>query len=331
MHGAGMHRPHRSAFQRTLVRLPATAPEANRGPAVFQPGARIGPGGAYEIIELLAEGGMARVYRAYHLALDRYVAIKVLKPDLPPTCTQRFWREARLGASLSHTNLVQTIDAGADEATGTPWIAMEYSRGRDLGKVLDEGRIPRLSATCEILCQVLDALHYVHTRRIVHCDVKPENLLLTRDPRDRRILVVKLIDFGIHRDLNPPIDLEQQLSGDPRYMSPEQMLLNGALDGRADLYGVGICLYELATGAHPFDALFDRPLEELIEAHCVRQPLPPSRRMTWSIPRRIAEALDGVFERACAKDPTERFSDAPAMRCALERLRDLAANPAAAA
>jgi serine/threonine-protein kinase len=335
MQSSAQHRPHCSAFRQTLARLPAALQEPVQppasGPALLQPGARIGPGGVYEIVELLAEGGMALVYRAYHAALDHYVAIKALKPDLPATCTQRFWREARLGASLSHTNLARTLDVGADPATGTPWMAMEYSRGRDLGHLLDRGRIPRLPVTSEILCQVLDALHHVHVRGIVHCDVKPENILLTRDPRDRRILVVKLIDFGIHRDLTPPIDLEQHLSGDPRYMSPEQMLVNGALDGRADLYGVGISLYELVTGTHPFDDLYDRPLEELIEAHCTRTPVPPSRRMAWPTPRRIAEAIDGLFERACAKDPGARFTDALDMRDALERLGELVAHPSAAA
>jgi serine/threonine-protein kinase len=274
---------------------------------------------------------MAQVYRAFHRALDRYVAIKVLKPGLPPSCTQRCWREARLGATLSHTNLVQVIDAGDDATTGTPWIAMEYWRGRDLGRLLDAGRILRLSLAIEILCQALDALHYVHTRGIVHCDVKPENLLLTRDPRDRRILIVKLIDFGIHRDLTGPIDLEQHLSGDPRYMSPEQTLLNGALYSRADLYSVGICLYELVTGAHPFDELFDGPLQDLIEAHRLREPAPPSRRMMDPIPRRIGAVLDNVFERACAKDPADRFGDALAMRGALERLRELSTRLATAA
>ena len=299
------------------------APEVGARPLVLRPGTVVPRGQPFEIVELLGEGGMGKVYRAYDAVLERYVAIKVLKPTVPEVQRKRFFREARLAASFSHPNLVRVLDAGSLPG-GAPYMVLEYLRGRDLGKVLeDSGRLgPDL--VVEIFTQVLDALAYVHERSIVHCDVKPENLFLTRDPFDRRIFVVKLLDFGIHRDLRPPLELWDKISGDPRYMAPEQGRPNGPVDPRTDLYAVGMAVYEAATGLHPFRDLFaDGPLA-LLSAHAERAPDPPSRHLPGGLGRPFAEALDAFFARACAKDKTARYASALEAKRALLRLGEIA-------
>lgn len=321
-------RPPAGAFRDTLRDIPLVGRERRKE---LEPGRRIGPEGAYEVVERFSEGGLAHVYRAYHAALDRYVALKVLKPGLPESAEQRFRREARLGAELCHQNLVRVFDVGEDPDDGTVWMAMDYQRGGDLGRLLQWGRTLAPRQALHVTAQVLDALEHVHTRRIVHCDVKPENILLTRDPRDRRIVVVKLIDFGIHRDLTPPLELDRYLSGDPRYMSPEQTVRNGPLDGRSDLYSLGLCLYELLTGRHPFEASFDASLRELIEAQRLAQVPPPSERLGPAVPAPLASTLDDLIARACAKRPEDRFRDAAAMRTAVQHVADVAATPGVAA
>lgn len=295
------------------------APEVGARPLVLRPGTKVPRGTPYEIVELLGEGGMGKVYRAYDTVLDRYVAIKVLKPTVPDVQRKRFFREARLAASFSHPNLVRVLDAGA-MANGAPYMVLEYLRGQDLGAVLEASGRLAPDVFVEIFSQVLDALAYVHERSIVHCDVKPENIFLTRDPFDRRIFVVKLLDFGIHRDLRPPLELWNKISGDPRYMAPEQGRPNGPVDPRTDLYAVGMAVYEAATGVHPFADLFGEGPAVLLAAHAERVPDPPSRRLPGGLSRPFAQALDAFFARACAKDKHERYASAAEMKRALERL-----------
>ncbi len=299
------------------------APRVAARPLVLRPGTKVTRGIPYEVVEFLGEGGMGKVYRAYDAVLDRYVAIKVLKPQVPKVQRKRFFREARLAASFSHPSLARVLDAG-ELPGGAPYMVLEYLRGRDLGALLEtQGRLaPDLFV--EVFAQVLDALTYVHERGIVHCDVKPENIFLTRDGFDRRIFVVKLLDFGIHRDLRPPIELWNKISGDPRYMAPEQARPNGPVDPRTDLYAVGIAVYEAATGRHPFADLFGAPPTALLAAHAERVPDPPSVLLPGGLPRPFAQALDAFVARACAKDKTARYPDAAEMKRALVRLAQIA-------
>lgn len=303
------------------------APRSLRSPTQMEldaateltPGIQVTNLKAYEIVERLGEGGMGKIYKAYDPIMDRYVALKVLKLDVPETERRRFRREAVIAANFSHPNLVRVLDVGKIGDQGVEWMSMEYLRGRDLGEVVDRQKRARIPVLVDIFRQTLDALDYIHVRRIVHCDIKPDNIFITRDNYNRRIVIVKLIDFGIARNLDPPLELQKQITGDPRYMAPEQAVLNGPIDHRADLYALGMTFYEVLTGRHPFDEIFDGPVSALLEAHRRRMPPPPSVFIP-GMPGPLLVAIDSFFTRACDKDPARRFPDAMMMREALMQL-----------
>ncbi len=279
---------------------------------------------AYEIVDQIGEGGMGKVYRAFDPRMDRYVALKVLKPEVPESFRRRFRREAVIAADFSHPNLTRVLDVGTVAETGLEWMTMEYLRGRDLGQVVDARRRIALPLLVNIFTQALDALEYIHLRRIVHCDIKPDNIFITRDPYNRRIVIVKLIDFGICRSLEPPIELQRELSGDPRYMSPEQTVLNGYLDERADLYALGLTLYEVLTGSHPFEAHLDAPATKLLQIQCDEDPPPPSELLEpGAFPPALMAALDDIVLRAIEKSPEARFATAVEMKKAVAALVDV--------
>lgn len=288
----------------------------------LSPGTQLAHRKAYDIVERLGEGGMGKIYKAYDPVMDRYVALKLLKLDVPEVMQRRFAREAQIAANFMHPNLVRVLDVGEMPEYDLKWIAMEYLRGRDLGEVIESGRSVKLGLLIEMFHQTLDALHYIHSRAIAHCDIKPENIFITRDAYNRRLVIAKLIDFGICRNLDPPLELQQQITGDPRYMAPEQQILNGPMDHRVDLYALGMTIYEVLTGRHPFDDLFDAPLHDLLAAHRERDPAPPSHHMPGDTPTSLADAFDSLFFRACAKDPEDRFTDALEMQEAVLALAD---------
>ncbi|MBC8067346.1 MAG: serine/threonine protein kinase, partial [Deltaproteobacteria bacterium] len=178
-----------------------------------------------------------------------------------------------------------------------------------------------LHVVCEIFREVLDALHYVHLRGIVHRDVKPPNIFVTRDPFDAELRTVKLLDFGVARDLADARDEDPTLVlGDPRYMAPEQTRPNAKVDGRADLYALGMSFYEAVTGHHPFEDAFEEHPRELLRCHREREPAPPSTYLPTDTATEEAEAIDGFFMAACGRAPEERFADARVMRRALGEL-----------
>jgi len=257
---------------------------------------------------------MGKIYKAYEPAMDRYVALKVLKLDVPEQERRRFRREAMIGSNFAHPNLVRVLDVGSVQEGKLEWMAMEYLRGRDIGEVIEKRKPMPVPLLVDVFRQVCDALRYIHDRRIVHCDIKPENIFITRDPMNRRLVVVKLIDFGIARNLDPPFELMQYVTGDPRYIAPEQQILNGPFDHRADIYALGMTLYEVLTCRHPFEELLAGTVAQLLMAHRERTPSPPSTFLGDDIPRGTAKALDDVFARACALDPARRFADAAAMQ-----------------
>lgn len=283
----------------------------------LDPGVQLRHEKAYEIVERLGVGGMGKIYKAYDPVMDRYVALKVLRLDVPEGASRRFSREAKVSANFSHPNLVRVLDIGEMPRAGLRWIAMEYLRGRDLGQVVERQRQVAWPLVVEMFRQTLDALHYVHTRRIAHCDIKPENIFATRDPYNRRLVIAKLIDFGICRNLDPPFELQQQITGDPRYMAPEQQVLNGPMDHRVDLYALGMTMYEVLTKRHPFEDLLEQSVNDLLLAHWTRDPAPPSYYMSGDTPTALADAFDSLFFRACAKDPDGRFEDALEMQDAV--------------
>lgn len=279
---------------------------------VLQPGTQLQHHKAYDIVECIGEGGMGRIYRAYDASMDRYVAIKLLKPDMPEYVRRKFHREAVIAANFSHPNLPRVLDVGAVPDAGLQWMTMEYLRGRDLGRVIERGRHVPLPLLVDIFCQALDALDYIHTRRILHCDVKPDNIFITRDGYDRKIVVIKLIDFGVCRSF-APIEPQGQIAGDPLYMPPEQTVLDGPMDQRADLYALGMSFYEVMTGRHPFQEAVDAPVDQILRMQREVMPLPPSAWMPPG-PRPQMAAIDRLFAKACAKRPEHRFADARDMR-----------------
>jgi len=315
----------RSAHRATLSVRPRSVGEQEQrldDATELPPGEQVIHGKVYEIVDRVGEGGMGKVYRAYEPSMDRYVALKVLKLDVPESAQRRFRREAVVAANFSHPNLSRVLDVGT---TGRKmqWMTMEYLRGRDLGEIIDSGTKVAFPLLIDMMCQTLDALDYVHMRGITHCDVKPDNIFVTRDPYNRRIVVIKLIDFGICRATTPKLETQEELSGDPRYMAPECTVLDGPVDARTDFYSLGVTMYECLTGVHPFEEWLDGDVRELLRMHCRVQPPTPSSRLDPSTRPRLAAAIDDVFACACAKDPADRFANAMAMKKAVAGLLDV--------
>ncbi|MFI6285762.1 protein kinase [Streptomyces sp. NPDC051018] len=281
-------------------------------------------GGRYQLRDLLGEGGMASVYLAYDSALDRQVAIKTLHSELgrEQSFRERFRREAQAVAKLSHSNIVSVFDTGEDTLDGSlmPYIVMEYVEGAPLGSVLHEdvrryGAMPADKAL-RVTADVLAALETSHEMGLVHRDIKPGNVMITKRG------VVKVMDFGIARAMQSGVTSMTQTGmvvGTPQYLAPEQALGRG-VDARSDLYSVGIMLFQLLTGRLPFDA--DSPLA-IAYAHVQEEPVAPS-----TINRSITPAMDALIVRALKKNPNERFPSAAAMRD--ECLRIAAAGGTAA-
>lgn len=300
---------------RTVV---AFAPRPAPTGFMLLPGRRVQQSRRYRLLTQIGEGGMGQVWSAIDEALDREVAMKFLKPEVPPGYRRRFRREARIGATFDHPNLVRVLDAGSEN--GTEWLVMDRLSGHDLGSLIEEqGRIG-ITLAIEIFGHVLDALEVVHERRLVHRDIKPFNIFVTRGGKARGFSI-KLIDFGICRNLGVPEAAEDHVVGDPRYMPPEQARLGAPIDHRADLYALGLTFVQAVTGHHPLAQHFDRPVAELLWAHTERWPWSMGDMLPGGVDPRLREALTAFVATACAPDPEQRFCDAAAMRCALDRLR----------
>jgi eukaryotic-like serine/threonine-protein kinase len=273
-------------------------------------------GGRYQLRSLLGEGGMASVHMGHDTVLDRPVAIKTLHSELGREASfrERFRREAQAVARLNHTNIVSVFDSGEDEIDGrsVPYIVMELVDGDPLRDVLDRdvaehGAMPTDKAL-KITGDVLAALAASHEMGLVHRDIKPGNVMLTRRG------VVKVMDFGIARALQSGVTSMTQTGmvvGTPQYLSPEQALGRG-VDARSDLYSVGCMLFELLTGRLPFDG--DSPLSVAYQ-HVQTEPPVPS-----GINRSLPPAVDALVARALKKDPGDRFPSAEAMQDECQRV-----------
>lgn len=249
----------------------------------------------YLVQEVAGYGGMAMVYRGRDTLLDRDVAIKVLNQRLGAEGDDRaaFLREARAAASLANPGIVGTYDAGV--FAGWPFIVMEFVRGGSVKDLLDrEQRLPPEQAVA-IAAAMADALDYGHQRGLVHCDVKPQNILLDEGGKP------KLVDFGIAQTAAATVALTQAVSGTAGYVAPEQ--LEGLpLDGRADIYSLGTVLYQMLAGALPFQA---PNVAALATRRLVADPR-PLREVNPSISPQLA----AVVMRALARYPGERFTTA---------------------
>src|SRR5213082_2237245 len=270
--------------------------------------------GRYKIMRKLGSGGMANVYLAEDQELGRRVAIKILNDRHAgdEQFIERFRREAKNAAALSHPNIVSIYDRG--EAEGTYYIAMEYLDGRSLKElIVSRGPAP-VNVPIDYVRQILAALRFAHRHGIVHRDIKPHNVLVDAEGR------LKVTDFGIARAGASQMTEAGSIIGTAQYLSPEQA--KGApVDQTSDLYSIGVVLYELLTGVVPFTG--DTPVEIAMK-HLSSPPEPPSAKRA-DVPR----DLDLVVMRALAKDPSERYQSAEEMDADLRRIaRGAAVSPA---
>ena len=269
--------------------------------------------GRYHVVRKLGAGGMANVYLAEDQELGRRVAIKILndRHANDEQFVERFRREAKNAAALSHPNIVSIYDRG--EAEGTYYIAMEFLDGRTLKElVISRGPAP-VTVSVEYARQILQALRFAHRHGIVHRDIKPHNVLVDAEGR------VKVTDFGIARAGASQMTEAGSIIGTAQYLSPEQAR-GSAVDQRSDVYSLGIVLYELLTGTVPFNG--DTPVEIAMK-HLSAVPEPPSTKRP-EIPR----DLDLIVMRALAKDPDDRYQSAEEMDADLERFaRGAAVSP----
>ncbi len=253
--------------------------------------------GVYRIVEQLGHGGMSTVYKAYHAALDRYVALKVLHPVFKgdQDFMARFQREARIVARLEHPHIVPVYDYSEHE--GTPFLVMRYVEGRTLKAVLTEqGALP-LERVGEILSPVCEALQYAHAHGVLHRDIKPSNILLSREGK------VYVTDFGLAKMVQSGDSTisQDRMIGTPQYISPEQAK-GEKLDHRTDLYSLGVILFEMVTGRVPYTA--DTPFA-VVHDH-IFSPLPLPSTLNPEVPA----AVEQVVLKALAKVPDDRFADA---------------------
>lgn len=266
--------------------------------------------GRYLVEDVIGVGGMAVVFRGHHQGLGRAVAIKVLRPEYGdnPEIAARFDREARASSGFDHPNCRAVLDCGVLES-GLKFMAMQLLEGRELSKLMGT-RLPA-SQCIALTLQVLRGLDHAHRHGVVHRDLKPDNLFVTRDQHGNDLL--KIVDFGIARLVDDKIadGLTTKVGaivGTPAYMSPEQAL-GEDIDGRADLYAVGIILYEMLCGKPPFRS---KEARALMKAHVGGRipPLPPT------VPTLVTAGLTKLI----ARDREQRYADADAAIAGLERV-----------
>ena len=269
-------------------------------------------GGRFRLIQRIGSGGMSSVYLARHVLIDRLMAIKTLRRDLArdPVQRDRFLREARAVNRINHENIVEISDFGETD-DGLVYLVMEYVPGEPLLKLLSDGPLPVLRAL-DIAEQCANALSRAHQMGVIHRDLKPENIIIVQ--RKERRDFVKLLDFGIAKILDAPsLTGSQQIFGTPGYIAPEY-IQSTEIDGRSDLYSLGCILYELITGALPFD--YEYPGDLLVK-HVTEPPIRPSVRHPG-----VEPAVEQFVLRCLEKDPEERFRDAFHFNSELRALRE---------
>lgn len=270
----------------------------------------------YQLISKLGKGAMATVYKARQTSLDRIVAVKVLPKRLSenPEFVERFYKEGKAAARLSHNNIVQAIDVGC-APDGYHYFVMEYVEGQTLYDIMQpppvgEGRSFSEQEALDVMIQMSDALAHSHKRGLIHRDVKPKNILLTKDH------VAKLTDLGLARAMDDKAAAETEAGkayGTPYYISPEQIRGDVDIDFRADIYSLGATMYHLVTGRPPFEG--DTP-SAVMHKH-LKQPLTPADHVNTALSAGIGEIID----IAMAKNRDERYQSTEDMLEDLQAVR----------
>jgi serine/threonine protein kinase len=271
-------------------------------------------GGRYELVEKLGEGGMGTVWIARNTALGgAEVAVKVMHPNLAEekTSVERFRNEAQIAGRIGHPNIVRVFDFG-ESSDGAPYMIMERLHGESLGAKLEREGSLRGREAVTLLCQILEALAAAHDKEVLHRDLKPENIFLTREGN---AVVPKILDFGVSKILGDDARRTKMtrtgsIIGTPAYMSPEQVM-GTLVDLRADLWAMGVILYELVTGTLPFDA-------PNYNAVLVRIATSPPDSPVKYVPD-LDPGLVEIIERAMARKVSDRFASAIQMRESLEQ------------
>jgi serine/threonine-protein kinase len=287
----------------------APAPGAEAPPVTEVRGARTGDvvGNRYIVEGQLGRGGMGRVLRVRHSALGKAFALKLIKSAIAtnPRIRELFYREARLASALTHDNICSIVDFGQDEQFGL-FMVMELLEGQTVhAKLRHTGKLSAKVA-CDVMWQVADAVRFIHSRQILHGDIKTENIFIVRTPAQRRL--IKLLDFGLSRaDLGHTSGVD----GTPEYLAPER--IDGAPASQVtDIYALGIVFYELLTGEMPFTGT----IKEVFRQH-KEVPVPaPSKR----IDEPLDERADQIIARATAKNPADRHQDLQAFMYELRTL-----------
>lgn len=260
-------------------------------------------GGRYELIEIIGEGGMAKVYKARCKILDRIVAVKILKDEFSrdKSFVVKFKTEALSAARINHPNIVNIYDVGQEN--DVHYIVMEYVDGQTLKEIIrSEAPLP-IDKAADIAIMICDGIHHAHEKGIIHRDIKPHNILVTEHG------MVKVADFGIARAMsNATITYGNNIVGSVHYISPEQAK-GDPIDRTTDIYSVGCVLYEMVTGKVPFDA--ESPITVALKH--MHDEAPSPRSINSSVPI----ALEGIIYKAIQKNPAQRFATAKEMRNAL--------------
>ena len=274
--------------------------------------------GRYEIIEESGRGAMGTVYRGKDPAMNRIVAIKTiisaaLASEHAAEFREHFYREARAAGALLHPGIVAVFDVGEQE--GTPYLVMEFIDGRTLADAIAKGEQLSPERVCEIGEKVAEALGYAHRHGVVHRDIKPDNILLPSRQTQGALqpaVQPKISDFGVAQLAEPRTTLTGEIRGTPAFMSPEQFT-GAPIDGRADLFSLGVVLYLMATGEPPFSG---KNMTEVFYKIVHEEPVGPRKRNP-ALPAK----LESVILRCLAKDPAERYQSGRELACELAEVR----------
>ena len=258
----------------------------------------------YKVGPEIGRGGMGVIYRAFDTLLDRDVALKVLSDNITPEGRRRLLHEAKTAARLNHPNIVSIFDAG--EIQGQPYVVMELVEGETLFSYRPENQ----EKLIELALQICAALDHAHSSGIIHRDLKPENIILTAQGK------IKLLDFGLARSLTSRMSSKGAIVGTVFYLAPE-LALGKEVDRRADLYSLGVILYELLTGQLPFSG--DDPLT-VISQHLYAPVVPPSTHRAGALP------FEPIILRLLEKNPADRYASAREVAEALQALLQKAAR-----